>query len=114
MKAKLKSLDKYEEKDRDCNCVWLLTAIKGITYRIEGQHFAYLPLDDTRTNYYTFRQGQDESLANYLENFRSRVKVLEHYGGSIGKNPVFLPNEVKATRQYSNAFPVTTPSRFPF
>jgi len=97
MKAKLKSLDKYEEKDRNCDCVWLLMAIKSISYRFGGQRFAYLSLDDAHTNYYNFKQGQDESLAHYLENFRSRVKVLEHYGGSIGKNPVFLPDEVKAS-----------------
>jgi len=97
MKAKLKSLDNFEEKERACDCVWILMAIKGITYRFEGQRFPYLSLDDARTNYYTFRQGPDESLADYLENFRNRVDVLEHYGGSIGENPTFLPEEVKAS-----------------
>jgi len=57
MKAKLKSLDDFEEKDQDCDCVWVLKAIKGITYHFEGQRFPYLSLDDARMNYYTFRQG---------------------------------------------------------
>jgi len=70
MKAKLKSLDEYEEKDCNCDCVWLLMAIKGITYHFKGQRFTYLFLDDACTNYYTFKQGQDESLADYLENFQ--------------------------------------------
>jgi len=97
MKAKLKSLDEYEEKDCDCDCICLLMAIKGITYHFEGQWFANLLLDDARTNYYTFKQGQDESLADYLENFQSCVAVLEHYGRSIGENPIFLPEEVRAS-----------------
>jgi len=97
MKAKLKSLDEFEEKDRDCDCVWILTAIKGITYHFEGQRFAYLSLDDACTNYYTFKQGQDESLADYLENFWLLVEVLEHYGGQIGEHPKFLPIDIKAT-----------------
>jgi len=66
----------------------------GITYHFERQRFAYLSLDNACINYYTFKQGQDESLADYLENFQSRVKVLEHYGRSIGENPTFLLNEV--------------------
>jgi len=75
----------------------LLTAIKGIMYHFKGQQFAYLSLDNARTNYYTFKQGQNESLVDYLENFWLRVKVLEHYGGSISENPVFLPDDIKAS-----------------
>jgi len=77
--------------------VWILEAIKGITYRFEGQRFAYLSLDDARTSYYTFRQGKDESLADYLENFCYHVDILEHYGGSIGEDLKFLPDNVKAS-----------------
>jgi len=54
MKAKLKSLDNFEEKEHACDCVWILKAIKVITYQFEGQRFPYLSLDDARTNYYTF------------------------------------------------------------
>jgi hypothetical protein len=31
MQSKLESLDKYEARSTDCNCLWLLKEIQGIT-----------------------------------------------------------------------------------
>lgn len=95
MKAKLKSLDHFDERNRACDCVWILKQIKGITFRFEGQRFAYLSLDDARTSYYAYKQTPDESLAEYLDHFRSRVDVLEHFGGQLGEDPKFLPASIR-------------------
>jgi len=87
MKAKLTSLDNFEAKSHESDCVWILKEIKGITYRFEGQRYIYLSLDDARTTYYAYTQGAKDSISSYLEHFRSLVKVLEHYGGAIGEDP---------------------------
>ena len=90
MKAKLSSLDDFEAKSHESDCVWILKEIKGITYRFEGQRYIYLSLDDASTSYYAYTQGAKDSISSYLEHFRSLVEVLEHYGGAIGEDPGLL------------------------
>jgi len=90
MKANLTSLDDFETKSHESDCVWILKEIKGITYRFEGQRYIYLSLDNARTSYYAYTQGAEDSVSSYLEHFRSLVEVLEHYGGAIGEDPGLL------------------------
>ncbi|KAL7563157.1 hypothetical protein ACA910_014436 [Epithemia clementina (nom. ined.)] len=51
MKAKLKSLPKFETKNQANNCIWLLNKIKAITYQFEGQRLLYLSLDIAENAY---------------------------------------------------------------
>jgi len=90
MKAKLTSLDDFETKSHDSDCIWILKEIKGITYGFEGQQYIFLSLDDARTNYYAHTQGPDDTIAIYLEHFTSLLEFLEHYGGAIGEDPGLL------------------------
>ncbi len=43
---KLESLDEYEARSTDCDCVWLLKEIQGITHRFEGTRNVFISLDD--------------------------------------------------------------------
>jgi hypothetical protein len=90
MKAKLTSLNDFETKSHESDCVWILKEIKGITYGCEGQRYIYLSLDNARTTYYAYTQGANDYISSYLEHFCSLVKVLEHYGGAIGEDPGLL------------------------
>jgi len=90
MKAKLTSLDDFETKSHESDCVWILKEIKGITYCFEGQRYIYLSLDNVRTTYYAYTQGAEDSISSYLEHFCSLAEVLEHYGGAIGEDPGLL------------------------
>jgi len=90
MRAKLTSLDDFENKSHESDCVWILKEIKCITYRFEGQRYIYLSLDGARTSYYAYTQVAKDSVFSYLEHICSLVKVLEHYGGAIGKDPGLL------------------------
>jgi hypothetical protein len=90
MRAKLRSLDDHESKSESSDCVWLLKEIKAITYQFEGQRYVFLSIDDAHANFYKYKQGFDEPIADYLHNFQSRVEVLEHYGGSVGHDPTLL------------------------
>lgn len=84
MQSKLESLENYETKSTAGDCVWLLKEIQGITHRFEGTRNIFISLDDGWSDYYSFRQEQNQTLHDYLKNFQSRVQVLEHYGAVFG------------------------------
>jgi len=90
MKAKLSSLDDFEAKSHESDCVWILKENKGIAYCFEGQRYIYLSFNNARTSYYAYTQGAEDSISSYLEHFRSLVEILEHYGGAIGEDPGLL------------------------
>jgi hypothetical protein len=71
MKDKIKSLDEYETKVDDGDCVWLLTNIKGIMMRFEGQRSLFLSLDDAERNLALFKQGPDMTLSTYKSEFEN-------------------------------------------
>jgi uncharacterized protein (DUF2164 family) len=87
MKAKFTSIDDFETKSHESDCVWILKESKGITYCFEGQRYIYLSLDDAHITYYAYTQGAEDSISSYLEHFCSLVEVLEHYAGAIGEDP---------------------------
>ena len=66
MQSKLESLDEYAERSIDCDCVWLLQEIQGITHRFEGTRNVFISLDDAWESFYTYRQGPHQSLHEYL------------------------------------------------
>ena len=90
MKSKIDSLDEYEKRNKNCDCTWLLTAIKGITHCFEGTRNVFLLLDDARTNFYSYKQKKLETLHEYLRHFSSLIELLEHcYGAKVGSDDVF-------------------------
>jgi hypothetical protein len=78
MQSKLESLDEYKAWSTDCDCVWLLKEIQGITYRFEGTRNIFISLDDAWCDYYSYHQGAQQSLHEYLKEYQSLVQVLEH------------------------------------
>ena len=49
-----------------------------------------ISLDDARSDYCAYRQGQNQDLHEYLKEFQALVQVLEHYGVAIGEDGPFL------------------------
>lgn len=86
MRSKLESLDDFGAKSDDCECIWLLKEIQGITHHFEGRHNGFISLDDAWSGYFSCRQGQQQTLHEYLKDFQSLVQVLEHYGAALGAN----------------------------
>ena len=84
MQSKLESLKDYARKSIECDCVWLLKEIMGITHQFEGTRNIFLSLDDAWSNYYALRQESSQTLNEYLKIFQSMVQVLEHYGAGLG------------------------------
>jgi hypothetical protein len=90
MQSKLESLDDYETKSNECDCVWILKEIQGITHRFEGTRNVFISLDDAWTSYYTYQQSANQSLHEYLKDYQSLVQVLEHYGAAIGAEGPYI------------------------
>jgi hypothetical protein len=83
MQSKLESLDDFNLKSTECDCVWLLKEFQGITHRFEGTRNIFISLDNAWGNYYAYRQG-NQTLHEYLKAFQALVQVLEHYGAALG------------------------------
>jgi len=47
-------------------------------------------MNEARTNFYSYKQKNNETLTQYLEHFKSLVEVLEHYGANIGEDEAFI------------------------
>jgi len=111
-KAKLTSLDAFETKSHESDCIWILKEIKGITYRFEVQRYIYLSLDDARTSYYAYTQGAKDSISSYLEHFRSLVKVWNTMAAPLAKTQVYwmllpLSRPTQTTQQSASRLHVT-------
>jgi hypothetical protein len=90
MQSKLESLDEYGARIVDCDCIWILKEIKGITHRFEGTQHVFISLNDAWCNSYSYQQGAHQSLHEYLKDFQSLVQVLEHYGAPIGAEGLYI------------------------
>jgi hypothetical protein len=100
MQSKLRSLNNYESKSNGCDCIWLLKEIRGITHRFEGTRNIFISLGDAWSNYYGYKQSNDQTLHEYLKDFQSLVQVLEHYGavmGTVGPYIDLVKEAVKAS-----------------
>jgi hypothetical protein len=86
MQSKLESLDDFEARSEECDCIWLQKEIQGITHRFEGTRNVFISLDDAWCGYYNCQQGHHQSLHDYLKDFQGLVQVLEHYGAALGAN----------------------------
>jgi hypothetical protein len=84
MQFKLESLDDYEARSDACDCAWILKEIQGITHRFEGTHNVFISLDDAWSNYYAYRQGNRQTLHEFLKDYQGLVQVLKHYGVALG------------------------------
>jgi hypothetical protein len=90
MQLKLESLDDYSTESNECNCIWLLKEIQGITHRFEGTQNVFISLDDAWCNYYLYQQGGTQSLHEYMTDYKSLIQVLEHYGAVIRSEGPYL------------------------
>jgi len=84
MQSKIESLEGYKKKNVECDCIWLLKEIQGITHRFEETRNVFISLDDAWSAYYSCRQGKDQTLHDYLKVFQGLVQELEHCGAAIG------------------------------
>ena len=77
IQSKLESLDDCESKSRDCDCVWVLKEIQAITHQFEGTRNVLISLEDAWSSYYTYRQGNQQTLHSYLSDLRACARAVD-------------------------------------
>ena len=95
MQAKLKSITGFHLFDEERDCLSLLMSIKGISYKFEAQRYPPLALFDAKAAFYRYTQHRTLSNADYLEKFKALYTIIEHYGGSIGEDPMLVKDEAR-------------------
>jgi hypothetical protein len=90
MRTKIRALSDFTTENRNTNCVWLLSEIKGVTHQFDTKRNIFLSLLDARITYYTCSQTQHQSDAEYLSVFRANIEVLEYYKANIGESYLLI------------------------
>jgi hypothetical protein len=106
IQSKVEPLDNYKSRSNGCDCIWLLEEIQGITHQFEGTRNVFISLDNARSNYYAYKQSNDQTLHAYLKDYQSLVQVLEHYGVVMGSVGPYVDSVKEAVR--SLALPGTS------
>ena len=83
MQHKLKALKNYQKMNTSNDLVQLLKEIKTLRNKVEENTSIYEALHDAKTRLYLYKQKEDESLADHVQNFKDLVATIEHYGGDI-------------------------------
>ena len=78
MRSRVKSLDDFEERNRECNCVWMLRSIRAIMYKFEGKRDICLELLDVYSALENCRQQPREATTTYHDNFQNIIDTYKH------------------------------------
>jgi hypothetical protein len=83
MQNKLRAIAHFQTIENDGNVTELLKEIRGVSHQLEANTSVYDSLHEAKRKFYTYRQGDNESNAKHLQNYKSIVEVIEHFGGNI-------------------------------
>ena len=90
MRQKVEGMDTYSSIMNDHDGLRLLTCIKEIVYQFQSSKYTMHAVHEATRRLYTYTQGKYTTTAAYLEQYQNIVDVIEHVGGSIGKNFLVL------------------------
>ena len=91
LKAKVKSVNDYEDKIRDAmDVILLLKEIRKIMYNYQDKRYVQHSMLMTWKKFYDLKQQPNESVQEYYERFKLQVKVVESVGGSFGRDDMLL------------------------
>jgi hypothetical protein len=77
MRTKIRALSQFTVENCLNNCIWLLGEIKGVTHQFETKRNMYLSRLDARIAYFTWKQTQNQTKADYLEVTCPSVRILQ-------------------------------------
>ena len=95
IQSKLQSKSTFSDIDKSRDYILLLKEIKGIMYNFESQQYPIMSMDQASVKYFTTKQGQFETLAEYYKRFKTNIEILEHYGANIWYHPSLILKEYR-------------------
>jgi hypothetical protein len=77
----LKQEDKYKQKDKEQDILWLLEHLKSITSGLDSKSNKRCNLFDAILAFITMRQGENENDSAYMKRFKVNMETLLSAGG---------------------------------
>ena len=62
--------------------------------KFESHDYMYKAMYVATKKFYNYRQGQHETEAEYMANFKDLIDAIIYYGGSLGEDPVLVRQEL--------------------
>ena len=78
MQNKLLAVTDFDNIETTRNMTRLLKEVRNVSHQMENSTSIYDALDKAKMRYYEYRQGEHESNATHLKNFKDIVEVIEH------------------------------------
>ena len=72
----------------------LIVEIKTLSNRIEENTSIYDVLYEAKVNFYKYQQAEDDSLADYMHNFKDLIINIEYHGGDIFYDKDMMEHEM--------------------
>ena len=80
MRNRLRSQKDFEKVEDDTDVTELLKLIKIVSHEFEAHISPYDAISEAKRKMYTFKQAEGESNEAFLQQFKTLVDVLNHYG----------------------------------
>jgi hypothetical protein len=93
MRNKLCAVQNFQKIETDGDVTALFKEIRGISHQLESNTSVYDSLDEAKRRFYLYKQGDEEPNAKHLQNFKTMVEVIEHFGGNIFRDDALIAIE---------------------
>ena len=84
MQAKLVAMTEYEAKSSAGDCIWLLNSINSLAHLCDATQHNGMSLDAAWATYFSHKQGQHQSVVDYVRVHKANIKVVQYQGGKFG------------------------------
>ena len=93
MKHRITASEDYDQKEEDCDVAWLLREIRQVSNEMGTNVSVYYAQHEAIKRFYAYYQGEEDSIATHLKNFKTLIAVVEHYGGDIFYDESLIKHE---------------------
>jgi hypothetical protein len=91
VRFRLEALDGHNDMSEKADSIALLKAIRALLVdNFQSHRYAPLAVHEAMCRFYRLSQDKHSTCQVYLERFQNCVDGIEHYGGSIGQDPVLV------------------------
>jgi hypothetical protein len=99
LQARLESMTEFTVIGQSMNGIELLKLLRLVAYHYEPQLFKPLAIDNAIVKYVMLKQGKHTTPADFLEQFRNNLNVLDAVGATIGPHAGILASYTGGERE---------------
>ncbi len=102
LSSKIKGPDKYTDASKDSDVVKLLKIIRGYCCNVTDHQQTTVALENAKHIVLTFYQHAEMTTTEYVEFFTALVGIVETFGGSYGREPGLVEDEINIHARIAN------------